>query len=85
MPSEQWMKAWKAYQRMGLPSTLEKTGPTVRISQSESALKRIRADEARTSREWVKHQQAQQTKTKNDHLAEADRRLRQLLGDDYDA
>lgn len=83
MPSESWITAWKAYQRNGQPDPDELRGPTAQVSQYGKAVQRWR--ESINEEEWTRHEAAQRNKSKDNHLAEADRLLRIMLGDEYNA
>ncbi len=80
MPSQSWLVNWKAYQRFGAPDPEMDRGPTASVNQYAKALQRLH--ESINEEEWARHQAAQKTKERDDRLAEADRLLQIMLGDD---
>jgi hypothetical protein len=82
MPSESWLSAWKAYQRNWQPDPDDR-GPTAQVSQYDKAAQRWRA--SINDEEWARHEAAQKNKSRENHLAEADRLLQIMLGDEANA
>lgn len=80
MPSQSWLANWKAYQRNWESDPETRRGPTASVNQYAKALQRLR--ESINEEEWARHEAAQTAKARDKHLAEADRLLHKMLGDD---